>query len=269
VLSGQLSWDPGAEGPVEVRLQVKDRAGNLGEAAVTLRGDGTPVRRADEGAAPDRGEPAPGNVRKVNSPRISLNYKVDDVGPSGVKVVEVWLTSNTRDWKCFARDTSNRPPFVVEVPGEGRHGLSLVARSGVDLGEKPPRSGDAPQLWVEVDLTKPVVKSVAAVVGRGADTGSLTITWLASDKNLSQRPITIFYATTPEGDWKQIPDAVGIDNTGRFVWRMGSGVPYEFYVRVEALDEAGNVGEARTAQAVKVDLSLPRARLIDIGPAKQ
>src|SRR3954447_3329925 len=83
-LSGQFVWDPGFAGPVEVRLQVQDKAKNLGEATVWVRGEGTPVHRGDAG--PVRAEPSvPRDVRKVNSTRISLNYKVDDVGPSGVK----------------------------------------------------------------------------------------------------------------------------------------------------------------------------------------
>ena len=33
---GQARWEPGFSGPVEVRMQVKDKAGNLGEATELL-----------------------------------------------------------------------------------------------------------------------------------------------------------------------------------------------------------------------------------------
>src|SRR5262249_36361816 len=220
---------------------------------------------------PGRGADAvpAGNVRKVNSTRISLNYKVDDVGPSGLSVVEVWMTRNTQDWRRFAEEKPQKTPLVVDVPGEGRYGFTLLAKSGVALGEQPPRPGEQPQVWVEVDLTRPSVTDLHVVVGRGADTGRLFITWRASDKNLSQRPMSLFYSDRPDGEWKPVPDATGIENTGRFVWNLPpTGVPYKFYVRVEALDEAGNVGEAKTPDFVKVDLSLPRARVIGIEPAK-
>src|SRR5262249_5525290 len=52
-----------------------------------------------------------------------------------------------------------------------------------------------------------------------------------------------------------------------YVWHMGEGVPYQFYVRVEAADQAGNVGHDDTRQAVKVDLALPKARVITVEPA--
>jgi hypothetical protein len=270
VASGQLSWDPGIAGPVEVRLQARDRAGNVGEATVTVRGDGTPVRRhvEDSNLPGAGGEHAPKNIRKVNSTKISLNYKLDDVGPSGISLVEVWMTTTTRDWTSFARDTTSNPPIVVDVKKEGRYGFTLVAKSGVQLGEQPPRSGDQPQVWVEVDLTRPVVEDVQAVVGRGANSGSLFITWRASDKNLSQRPISIYYSKTADGKWQPIQEAVGLDNSGRFVWHLPEGIPFEFYIRVEALDEAGNIGEGRTPQSVKVDLSLPKVRVIGIEPAR-
>jgi hypothetical protein len=43
-------------------------------------------------------------------------------------------------------------------------------------------------------------------------------------------------------------------------------LPYQFFVRVEAVDLAGNVGEAITLDKVKVDLSLPKAQIRAIEP---
>ena len=47
---------------------------------------------------------------------------------------------------------------------------------------------------------------------------------------------------------------------------MPASVPFQFYVKVEATDRAGNVGEDATSQAVRVDLSHPRAIPRDISP---
>ena len=267
VQSGQLNWNPGLTGPVEVRLQVKDRAGNLGERTILLRGGSTGLPR-DAAAAGPRAASTPEKVRKVNSTHISLDYKIDDVGPSDISIIEVYVKKDGGSWKKYPKEASRKPPFAVDVEGEGRYGFSLVAKSGVGLGEEPPHDGDPPQVWMEVDLTKPAVEITGVVVGRGADTGNLTITWKATDKNLSREPISIFYATKPEGPWTPVPGATNYENTGSFVWRMQGGLPYEFYMRIEALDEAGNIGEAKTPQTVKVDLSLPRARVIGIEPAK-
>jgi hypothetical protein len=74
-------------------------------------------------------------------------------------------------------------------------------------------------------------------------------------------PISLLYAPKQGGPWTAIPGATKIDNTGRFVWRMESNVPYELFVRVEAVDEAGNVGTADCQTSVKVDLAIPKARV--------
>lgn len=259
--AGQRSFNPAVAGAVEVRLTVYDRAGNLGEANTTVQSTGGGT------ASPDAGTPRAGpQMQLVNSKRINLNYDIKGQGPSGVSVVELWITQDGRNWKKEGEDREAKPPFTVEVPGEGLYGFSLVVLSGVGLGDRPPQLGDPPQVWVEVDLTKPVVQVTGVDVGRGADTGKLTITWTARDKNLRQTPITLSYAEKPDAvTWT--PIAANLDNTGRYVWVMPPGVPYQFHVRVEAADRAGNVGAAEHSTIVKVDLAIPKAQILGLEPA--
>jgi len=47
---------------------------------------------------------------------------------------------------------------------------------------------------------------------------------------------------------------------------MPDQLPFQFYVRVEAIDLAGNIGEAITFDRVKVDLSLPKAQILKVEP---
>jgi hypothetical protein len=145
------------------------------------------------------------------------------------------------------------------------YGFTLVARSGVGLGDRPPQVGDRPQIWVEVDLTKPVVRMQNVLVGQGADKGKLTITWTAQDKNLAREAVSLSYAEQATGPWTTF--AEHIPNTGRYVWSMPEQVPYQFLVRVQAADLAGNIGEAITPNLVKVDLALPKVRILQVEPA--
>jgi hypothetical protein len=300
VATGQYSWRPDTNAGIEVRLHVKDRADNATErtTAITAGADGAggdgagggarrgspdPAEGARRGSpdpaeTSDRRSPDPANPRRraadpadssgvhmVNSKRISLNYQVRDKGPSGA-VVELWYTSDSgRSWQRYGQ-VNDEPPFVFEVSGEGLYGLTLVARSGVGLGDRPPQVGDPPQVWVQVDLTKPVVRLDRVDVGQGQDAGKLTISYDAYDANLGRQPITLSYATDPAGPWQ--PIAEHVENTKRYVWQMPSGIPYQFYVKVEAVDRAGNVGSDQTAQTVKVDLSQPKSVILDVGPAK-
>jgi hypothetical protein len=276
--ANQYYWNAGTAAPVEVRLRARDRAGNVGEATTTLiagQSQGGPGGQPQAAPTPQGvGLPFgfPGGIehRLVNSKRISLNYELKEVGPSGVSTVELWYTQDGRSWNKYplprAEDGAALPkPLVFEVNGEGVYGFTLVARSGVGLGERPPQIGDRPQVWVEVDLTKPVVQLQGVFVGQGEDKGKLTITWSARDKNLGRSPITLSYAEQSGGPWR--PIAEHLENGGRHVWKMPDRVPYQFLVRVEAVDEAGNVGTAVTPEMVKVDLSQPKVRIVTVEPA--
>lgn len=264
--SGQKYWTPPSRNPLEVRLRVQDRAENQATAQLSLTASGTAVSsqetRTDGSSRPQNLVPAGPNAKVVNTTKISLNYTLEEVGPSGVSVVELWYTLDGRSWQRYGEDTDKTPPFVMEVNGEGTYGLAMVVRSGVGLGDRPPQLGDPAQMWIEVDLTKPVVHLATAEAGRGSDAGNLTITWNASDKNLIPNPITLLYAEKPEGPWS--PIAKDLENTGRYVWRVPPTAPYRFLVRIEALDRGGNIGRADSPKPVVIDLSQPKGRLLGV-----
>ena len=221
---------------------------------------------------PDAGRTLPpgssrAEPRYVNSKRISLNYEIKEEGPSGTSAVELWVTRDGRSWNKHTEDASHQPPLNVEVAEEGVYGFTLVVRSGVGLSERRPRGGDSPQAWVKESIcTLRSVAFVHAEVDPGPDTGKLTIAWKATDKNLGREPITLSFSKEPDGPWTQI--AAGQPNSGSYVWHMPpTGIPYQFYVQVEATDKAGNVGKRRTQELVKVDLKKPKGVILDVGPA--
>ncbi len=183
----------------------------------------------------------PTKVRHARSRAIKLRYTLEDVGPSAVKTVEVWETRDALIWRRLPEDASPKGACTVEVKGEGRYGYLLVPRSGAGLARQAPRGGELPQLWVEVDETKPVVNLYRLEVGRGPDAGKFTVCWTASDAHLRASPIAIKYSTAPTGPWKEVPGMGKLPNVSpRTV--SSEGLPPECYLRVEATDEAGNVG---------------------------
>jgi hypothetical protein len=203
----------------------------------------------------------------VNSRRIKLNYSVADVGPSGVSAVELWATRDGRTWQRYSNEPPPAGPLVVQVAEEGRYGFTIVVRSGAGLTSPPPETGDAPQLWVEVDETKPLVKIKDVHVGTGRDAGTLYVNYTASDIHLTPRPVSISMSTKKDGPWT--PIASGLENTGVYGWELPKDLPYQFYVRVEAEDRAGNVGAYVTSEPVKVDLARPRGTLLGVDGEKK
>jgi hypothetical protein len=244
-------------------------------STVTKQAPALPVRPTSVGpdlsvaqsvpAQPTEQAPHGPAVRMVNSKRINLNYEIKDVGPSGISGVELWFTQDSRTWKKYEGTTQRQPPYTAEVNEEGLYGFTLVARSGVGLGKEPPQAGDLPQVWVEVDLSKPVVTVTSTETGITNKSPSLTVRWTVQDKNLSLRPVTLSYAELPDGPWT--PIAANLENTGQHVWPLPATAPRRFYVRVEATDLVGNVGTAQTPTPVTIDLSQPSISILTVEPS--
>jgi hypothetical protein len=264
IAHGEQGWTPPANIPLEVRLQVWDKAKNLAEATTTV----TPGV-ARPGAAAE----AAGQVIHVKSRMFRLNFVVENRGESGVQGVDVWVTRDTRLWQqhqAVAKpDQANQESYSVplEVKSTGRWGFTILPRSGVGLSEPPPRPGDQPQVWVEVDETRPTVTLNNVVVGQGQDLGRVTIYWSASDTFLKPKPITISLADSDKGPWTVLEQ--NLENTGTYTLETKNRqLPFQFYLKVDAVDEAGNVGSAVTNGPVKVDTKIPRASKIQIRAAE-
>ena len=202
---------------------------------------------ADPPAVPATGS----STRMVNSKRITLNYELKDAGNSGVTGVELWSTQDTRTWKKGEIVAQTNHSYTVEVKDEGLYGFTLLPRSGGGAAKEAPQPGDQPQVWVSVDVTKPVVQITSLDLSHSGKGPALMIRWTAKHKNMGPRPITLAYAEEPEGPWT--PIAAGLENNGQYEWQPTGGVPHHLYVRVEATDMHGNVGQAQTANPLRFE----------------
>jgi hypothetical protein len=196
----------------------------------------------------------------VNHKLVLLSYEFKDVGPSGVSGVEVYYTRDGKGWQKF-EGIQNENPVWVELE-EGTFGIYLLARTGLGGGREAPTEGDQPQIWVQVDLTKPTVFLNGVRQSNGSRI--LDITWTARDDNFGRKPITLSYAEDTRGPW--MPIAAGIENSGAYTWQIPQSTPSSFYVRVEAADMAGNVDSSTTPQPVKIDLAQPAVTNLQIKP---
>lgn len=218
-------------------------------------------------ASPQRLQPRRSalNVQLVNSTRFQINYSADEIGKSGLGSVALWYTNDGIHWHFYGEDEDRVSPFDdIVVNGEGQYGFILVARSGAGVGDDPPAQGDPPQVTIEVDITPPDIRLDPPEPGVGPSAGILSMTWNVQDINLDPRSICLFYSENAGGPWK--PIAENIENTGRYQWKIPKEVPFQFYVRLEAKDRAGNIGRADTLRPVIVDLIRPRIRILKVEP---
>jgi hypothetical protein len=257
-----------------VRASASDRAGNVGTREVNLTQQSA-VTQAAWTSTTHGGHvenvsaktPAPAVVattaKLVNSTHVVLDYRIDQIGPSGVSKVEVWITTDGgKAWRHLCDDPDCKSPAEFDLPGEGTYGVSVVVKNGLGACDQAPARGDQPDVWVEVDTTKPKTKIVSVRPGVRDQSGSLVITYDASDKNLGLEPVTLFYSTFHGGPWT--PIAKGLKNDGTFRWPLPSSIGGELYFRVEVTDLAGNTAHDETAQPLVLDTSRPKAKVLGV-----
>lgn len=198
--------------------------------------------------------------RFSNSPRFSLEYELEAIGSGGVEEVELWgTTDGGQTWKRWGADPDRQSPFDIETQGAGTYAFRIVVLSRSGLASPRPLSGDPADLAITVDPIGPEVKITGAQYGEGDRVGSLVIRYACNDAHLVPRPIALAFSESLEGPWTTI--ASGLRNEGVYVWPADPQLPRQFYLRIDATDEAGNVGSYILDQPIDAQGLAPRARI--------
>jgi len=201
------------------------------------------------------------NRQLLNTTRAAIDYRIDQVGPSGVGKVDVWLTADEgHTWQRYGEDADHRSPAEINLPGEGLFGIRLVVTNGNGFGGKAPVAGDAPSSNIEVDLTKPYAQ-LREIEPVGSN-GTVDIRWTASDKNLGPEPICLFYAASREGPW--LPVATNLKNDGLYHWAFPRNGVSQFVLRLECTDLAGNMTRCETQAPVMLDTTEPQVQVLGV-----
>jgi hypothetical protein len=203
--------------------------------------------------------------RMVNSRTFQIDYDVGAVGAAAVRKVELW---GTRDgglhWTSYGADPDNVTPLAATVEGEGTYGFRILVQNAGGMIEFPPKSGDRPEIWVGVDLTRPTCRLTAIEQGQAEQAGKIELRWEAWDRAPAERPITLSYSDQPAGPWNII--ATAVENNGHYTWQLDNRVAERIYVRLEMRDQAGNVEITQTTQPVMLDHLRPKGRIREVRP---
>jgi hypothetical protein len=207
----------------------------------------------------------------VNKPEVVVEYELAKVGLGGVGRVELWLTtSDGQSWEAWMEDGTMTPATsagangkykrTLHFPGEGIYGLKMVVYNRANRGRKP-KSGDLPDMRIEIDLTPPHAELYPLEVNP-QQRNSLMLSWKAQDRNLAQYPITLEWAAQRGGRWETI--AANLPNSGKYNWTPPPNLPPYIFLRLRVRDQAGNEGVAETRDPQLADLSEPEGRLIGV-----
>jgi hypothetical protein len=197
----------------------------------------------------------------ISTTQAAIEYRIDQVGPSGVGKVEIYMTPDKgQTWHRLAEDIAKRSPVNVNLPGDGVYGIRIVVTNGNGFGGKAPVRGDAPHYTLEVDTTAPFVQFRSADVM--PSTGQVELRWNATDRNLGADPVSLFYRTKQDGTWQVI--ARGIKNDGIYRWAFPRDAGGQFFFKVEVTDRANNASHAVSTQATVIDMTEPQVTVIGV-----
>jgi hypothetical protein len=226
------------------------------------------------GGSPTRADLPP--IQHVRDAQVSIDFAVEQQGPSGVKKIEVYMTQDDGEtWRPWTETYDVNSPLQVQLPQapyEGTFGFKLVAYSGVLQSFGPPQRGDAPDVRLHVDRTPPKV-DLYPLEPDPAQVNAVLVRYKAIDSNLLPNGISLYWAPQQTGPWSPIQVGVGRPLPGyqdlqECSWALPPNLPNRVYLRVTARDLAGNVGEFITRDPVTVDLHKPVVRFKGINAGK-
>lgn len=219
-------------------------------------------------AASPRQQIYPTGAKVINATAFNIGYSLDQVGPSGVGGVDLFITEdNGRTWFTYGSDPDRQSPFSVRVEHSGQFGFAIRARSGIGLSDDPPRPGHLPEMVVVVDLDAPRPKLGNLTQGQGLTHNQVQFSWILIEADLPEKPVMLSRAYSPTGPWE--PISGWIENSGRFIWAVDQTIDRPIYIRLEARDLAGNIGKVDSDQPLHIDLTHPTARLLDVESVTQ
>lgn len=199
-------------------------------------------------------------MRFSNSERFSLDYVLESVGSQGIDAIELYgSVDEGENWKMWGNDPDRISPFDIETRDQGVFSYRIVVVGKNGLASPRPLPGDLPDMMVVVDKDEPIVRLSGARYGVGDHTGALVIEYQCEDANLPQRPVTLAFSPRIDGPWTTI--AGGLRNDGQYIWPADPDLPRSFYLRIDAKDQAGNVGTYILDRPIDAQGLAPRARI--------
>jgi hypothetical protein len=174
----------------------------------------------------------------------ALDYAIEALGGGKLSEVELWGTEDGgQTWQQWGTDPDRQSPFDVQVGNDGLFGFRMAIVGSNGLVSNRPKDGDSSDIWVNVDTQAPTAKITRAVYGEGDDDGMLVIDYTCNDRQLVDRPITLSFSESLDGEWKTI--VRGQKNSGMYIWKPSPNLPSRIYLQLEVADKAGNVGVHR------------------------
>ncbi len=200
-----------------------------------------------------------------NSRVFKLDYELEQIEATGIESVELWGSQDDgATWAIWGEDPDQRSPFEVEITTDGVYGFRVVVKGRNGLTSASPQAGDPPDMVIAIDSKAPELRIESLSKNSNIPNRGPCVAYHCADDNLMSGPLTMYIAQSANGPWALIES--NIENTGLLPLPSAAKLPQRFYVRLDALDQAGNITTAISPSAFDLAAFLPRARIKDLQP---
>jgi len=180
-------------------------------------------------------------VASIASSRVLVGYRAKSNAPRPSKA-ELWYTRDRgRTWQKSSLASNGPSPLQFDAPEDGLYGLYIILHGDGGASAEPPKPGFAPQRWVRVDTTSPVVQLLRLAPDERFDLNRrVYIRWSVQDDNLPDRPTALHYRTEEGKVFELIADTLPANSS--YSWTVPEGIRGRTDIRLSASDRAGNAG---------------------------
>ena len=192
------------------------------------------------------GPPAEVTVHQTNRTRFKLDYVLSNAKTETTQV-QLWATEDVgKTWGLWGIDQDGQSPLDVEIQRDGTIGFITIISTPTDNGKNRPTADSVADIWIRIDRVKPELQ--LGDIERTVESGfpEILIKWEATDDNFSDRPIRLQCSPSQQGPWQEISAAV--PNVGFYRWRLDPNASGTWFIKVDAIDQAGNVISAIAAE---------------------
>jgi len=195
------------------------------------------------------GPPAAATVHHTNRTQFKLDYVLSNANAKTTQV-QLWATEDGgKSWGLWGIDHDSQSPLDVEIQRDGTIGFITIITTPEDDGKNRPTTESTADIWVRIDRLKPQLR--LGDIERTIESGfpEILIKWKATDDNFSDRPIRLQCSQSQQGPWQEISPAV--PNAGFYRWRLDPNTTGTWFIKVDAIDQAGNTVSAIVAEPVQ------------------
>lgn len=238
----------------QLQVLVADKAGNVG----TVESQSLLV----DSVNPSGAVTGPAISAKLDT---ALDTEVRDVGPAGLSAARLWISQD--DGTSWTEGPFLTEPFKSvswKATTDGKYRLAIVATDQSGNVSATPKGKAEDQFLFIVDTTAPaitlssaqgIVEADKAVAGRRAfkPGDRVAVPFAIKDANLTANSVTVLLQTDGKA-WKEL--GKGLPTDGAFRFEIPAIATKTAKIKVTAVDNAGNVGEAVSVEGFEIQTTI-------------